>query len=139
MNLVFCEECGKRLLLPTEETPTASSPFLCDSCQPLPAGEADAASIRNGNGDGRARVSGYRCYTVQNALKVLVVDDSKLIRNILRGMFEDNERIEVVGEAANGAEALEMIPRLEPDVVILDINMPVMDGHEATKQIKEMA
>jgi two-component system chemotaxis response regulator CheB len=137
MNLVFCEECGKRLLLPTEETQTTSFPFLCDSCQPPPEDEVAAADISKGNGDGRGRgrVPGYRCYTVQHALKVLVVDDSKLIRSILRGMFEDIERIEVVGEAANGVEALEMIPRLQPHVVILDIKMPVMDGLRTLKHI----
>jgi two-component system chemotaxis response regulator CheB len=79
--------------------------------------------------------SGTRRFTVQNTLKVLVVDDSKLIRRIVRGIFQDSAHIEVVGEAANGAQALELIPQLSPDVVTLDVNMPVMDGLTTLKHI----
>ncbi len=67
---------------------------------------------------------------------VLVVDDSALIRKILIKMLNENG-YQVVGEAANGAEGVELYKDLEPDIVTLDITMPVMDGVTALKQIKE--
>ncbi|MCP4690357.1 MAG: response regulator [Desulfobacterales bacterium] len=68
-------------------------------------------------------------------IRLLVVDDSPFIRGILRKIFESAPGVRVAGEAGNGVEALEMIPRLQPDVVTLDINMPVMDGMTALKHI----
>lgn len=71
----------------------------------------------------------------KNPTRLLVVDDSKLIRGAIRRIFAAESNIKVTGEAANGEEALEMVFRLDPDVVILDINMPVMDGLTALKHI----
>jgi len=68
-------------------------------------------------------------------VKLLIVDDSSLFRKVIRRIAESSGLIEVIGEAANGREALDLIPRLNPDVVILDINMPVMDGLTALKHI----
>ena len=68
-------------------------------------------------------------------IKVLVVDDHTIVRDgicALLGLVGD---IEVVGEAANGSEALKMVKELEPDVVLMDISMPIMDGLEATRRI----
>ena len=67
--------------------------------------------------------------------KLLIVDDSKLIRRAISNIFTDQENIQVVGEASNGREALEILPELNPDVVTLDINMPVMDGLTTLKHI----
>ena len=67
--------------------------------------------------------------------KLLIVDDSKLIRRAISNIFTDQENIQVVGEASNGREALEILPKLNPDVVTLDINMPVMDGLTTLKHI----
>ncbi len=72
---------------------------------------------------------------MKNSCKVLVVDDSKLIRKVICRAFEESENINVVGEAGNGLEALKMLPQLNPDVVTLDINMPVMDGLTALKHM----
>lgn len=58
-----------------------------------------------------------------------------LMRRVICNMFETDEDVQVAGEAGNGAEALEMLPRLDPDVVTMDINMPVMDGMTALKHI----
>ena len=69
------------------------------------------------------------------SVKLLVVDDSKLIRRFLLDVFRQGDPIQVVGEASNGAEALAMIPRLNPDVITLDVNMPIMDGLTALKHI----
>jgi DNA-binding NarL/FixJ family response regulator len=70
-------------------------------------------------------------------MKVLVVDDSDDSRFILRKRLERKRQFEIVGEAADGAKALELIAELGPDIVIMDVRMPVMDGIEATRQIKE--
>lgn len=70
-----------------------------------------------------------------NQYKILVVDDSKLIRRTISRIFESENNFVVAGEAENGKEALKQIPLLDPDVVTLDINMPVMDGLTALKHI----
>jgi DNA-binding NarL/FixJ family response regulator len=68
-------------------------------------------------------------------INVLIVDDHALIREGLRQLFTLEEHIHVVGEAANGFEAIEKIRRLMPDIVLLDIHLPVVDGIAVTRQI----
>lgn len=68
-------------------------------------------------------------------IRVLVVDDSALVRQILTHVLGDASRIEVVGVARNGVEAIEAVKALSPDVVTLDIQMPEMDGMEALRLI----
>ena len=68
-------------------------------------------------------------------IRALIVDDSPSIRTILEMMLSDLPDIQVVGQAIHGAEAVRMVLRLHPDVVTMDIRMPVMDGLEATSQI----
>jgi len=72
---------------------------------------------------------------LENLVRALIVDDSKLIRRLIASIFNQSQQVQVVGEAENGAEALEMMPRLNPDIVTLDINMPIMDGLTALKHI----
>jgi diguanylate cyclase (GGDEF)-like protein len=71
------------------------------------------------------------------ALRVLLVDDHAVVRQGLAALLGAEEDLELVGEAANGLEAVELAARLEPDVVIMDATMPVMDGVEATRRIRE--
>jgi len=71
------------------------------------------------------------------ALRVLIVDDVPQVRQELRGLLQLTSELEVVGEAANGLEAISQAEALRPDVVVMDLEMPVLDGFEATRQIKE--
>ena len=70
-----------------------------------------------------------------NPIKVLIVDYSKLIRRAVRGLLESDPEIVVVGEAENGAQALDLVSKLKPDVITLDVNMPVMDGISTIKHL----
>jgi DNA-binding NarL/FixJ family response regulator len=69
--------------------------------------------------------------------RILVVDDQTLFRTGLTSLLAGDPRVEVVGQAADGADALKQAARLKPDVVLMDIKMPGMDGIEATRQILE--
>lgn len=68
-------------------------------------------------------------------LRVLIVDDSSLVRRVLRELLESDQQITVVGEAANGREALMRVAELRPDIITMDVRMPVMDGLETTEQL----
>ena len=70
-------------------------------------------------------------------MKVLLVDDHALIRKSIRQLLELKTTFEIVGEGSNGMEAVAAVDRLKPDVVLMDMNMPVMSGVEATRAIKE--
>jgi DNA-binding NarL/FixJ family response regulator len=71
-------------------------------------------------------------------LRVLLVDDHDLFRTGLRNLLEE-QTVQVVGEAADGAQAIRMVRELAPDVVVMDLNMPGMSGVEATRQVTTLA
>jgi len=71
-------------------------------------------------------------------IRVLIADDHRLFRQGLRHVFETCKEIEVVGEAENGRQAVKLARRLKPDVVLMDINMPDLDGVQATHLICEL-
>jgi DNA-binding NarL/FixJ family response regulator len=68
-------------------------------------------------------------------IRVLLVDDHALVRRGFRRMLDDDETLEVVGEASNGAEAVELAEKLKPQVVVMDCQLPQMTGLEATRKI----
>ena len=71
-------------------------------------------------------------------VRVLIADDHRLFAEALEAVLSSEARIEVVGRAADGGEAVELARTLEPDVVALDISMPVMDGFEAAAQMERL-
>jgi len=71
-------------------------------------------------------------------IRVLVVDDSATAREAITAILNSVQEIDVVGEAVDGVEGIALAARLKPDVITMDIKMPRMDGHEATRQIMEM-
>ncbi|MFS1514721.1 response regulator [Chengkuizengella sp. SCS-71B] len=70
-------------------------------------------------------------------IKVLIADDHKVVRRGLYFFLRTQEDIEILGEAENGKEAVELANELQPDIILMDVMMPVMNGIEATKAIKE--
>lgn len=74
-----------------------------------------------------------------STLRVLVVDDHELTRLTLQLAFAGQENIQVVGSASNGQEAIDMVKTCHPDVIVLDLQMPVMDGWSASGQIKAIS
>lgn len=72
-------------------------------------------------------------------IRVMIVDDHAVVREGLRTYLDLEDRLTIVGEAANGREAADKVPALKPDVVLMDLLMPEMDGITATKAIKEIA
>jgi DNA-binding NarL/FixJ family response regulator len=70
-------------------------------------------------------------------LRILIVDDDTLIREGLKMILETEEGFEIVGTAANGQDALRLCSENQPDIILMDIRMPVLDGVQATKLIKE--
>jgi DNA-binding NarL/FixJ family response regulator len=71
------------------------------------------------------------------AIRVLVVDDQTLFRTGLTSLLSEDERVDVVGQAVDGADAVKQAVKVKPDVVLMDIKMPNVDGIEATRQIIE--
>lgn len=71
----------------------------------------------------------------ESRIRILMVDDQSLIRRGLAGLLNRNPDMEVVGEAENGEQALDMASRLDPDVILMDVRMPTMDGVTATREL----
>jgi DNA-binding NarL/FixJ family response regulator len=71
-------------------------------------------------------------------IKVLIADDHHLVRAGICSLLEKYDDIEVVGQAKNGLEAVDMTSELQPDVIVMDIGMPKLNGHEATARIKAL-
>src|SRR5665647_221608 len=70
-------------------------------------------------------------------IKVMIVDDHNLVREGLKAVFSQGDEIEVIGEAGSGEEAIEMVDKVKPDVILMDISMPGMNGIQATKLIRD--
>ena len=72
-------------------------------------------------------------------VRILIVDDHDALRRAIRGLLESRREFEICGEAKDGLEALEKVAELKPDVVVLNVIMPVMDGFEAARKIRAVS
>jgi DNA-binding NarL/FixJ family response regulator len=75
---------------------------------------------------------------MMTALRILIADDHELVRRGLRSLLETQPGWEVVAEAANGKEAVQKATELQPEIVVLDLNMPELDGLKAARQIHQI-
>lgn len=107
---------------------------------PLPPAERSAASAESKSGAAprsSRRAAKLRESRGDTPIRVLLVDDHEIVRKGVRRILESIKDLELVGEGADGEEAVELARSLHPDVVVMDINMPRMNGIEATRVIKE--
>jgi len=133
--IIFCEECGARNDLRSDKLGEHLHTFECaECCQRLMVSKPSmGAGGLNAFVEMAIECGSHKL--PQKPVSVMIVDDSTLLRKILREMLTADDQLQVVGEAEHGLKALEMIPELKPDVVTLDVNMPVMDGLTTIKHI----
>lgn len=132
--IIFCEECGARNDLNADRLKEGLLTFECGACRQMLM--VSKPSVGGGGLNAFARiVPETKAGVNAGPISVLIVDDSTVLRKIVREMFGADEQLTVVGEAEHGLRALELIPALKPDVVTLDVNMPVMDGLTTIKHI----
>lgn len=78
-----------------------------------------------------------QAHTGSDTVRVLLADDNARFRSVLRRILERDPEIIVIGEASDGADALDMADRLQPDIVVMDVSMPHLDGLEATHRLRD--
>jgi two-component system, chemotaxis family, protein-glutamate methylesterase/glutaminase len=133
--ILFCEECGTRHDVDEQQVSECGCRFPCKVCN-------EVLMLTAGNTPGGKTAQAAMASPVlippealTKPLDILVVDDSKIIRKVLREIIESDGRNRVIGEAENGKVALQLLEEISPDVITLDINMPVMDGLTTLKHI----
>ena len=72
-------------------------------------------------------------------IRILIVEDQRIVREGLTALLEDEAEVEIAGEAADGQQAVDLFGQIQPDVVLMDLQMPLVDGAEATRRIREQA
>jgi CheY-like chemotaxis protein len=95
-------------------------------------GDTYLESVRLSNGWSHGRIRRGGALAIP---RVFIVDDNDIVRQGVRHILENEDQWEVIGEASNGEEALRLIPKANPDAIIMDITMPVMNGLDATSHL----
>lgn len=115
--------CRITLGVPKKGIPKAQKPADLDN-EPVPenAKKSDASKESNG-------------YVLGETVKILIADDHAVMRQGLANLLEEEEAFEVIGQVANGNEAVRMASEMSPDIILMDVSMPGMDGIEATTHI----
>lgn len=132
--IIFCEECGARNDLSSDRLSDGLLTFECCACKQMLM--VSKPNVGDGGLNAFAQVTPEQSpNTAARPVSVLIVDDSSVLRKIVCEIFAADDQLAVVGEAEHGLKALELIPALKPDVVTLDVNMPVMDGLTTIKHI----
>ena len=132
--IIFCEECGARNDLSTDSLDVNLHTFKCCDCGEMLMVSKPTVGIGGFNAFAKMTPESHK-KKAEAPITVLIVDDSTVLRKIIKEMFASDDQLQVVGEAEHGLKALELIPELKPDVVTLDVNMPVMDGLTTIKHI----
>ena len=133
--ILFCEECGTRNDIDQKQMRGNTYSFSCHVCQEtLVVSLVDKSKGKTVQAAMQHESSSTEADGV-DPLRVLVVDDSKIIRRVLCDIINADKNKTVVAQAAHGREALEKLRECKPDVITLDINMPVMDGLTTLKHI----
>ncbi len=133
--IVFCEECGVRYTLDMKNIKGRLHSFKCRTCGHLITISKEnpgdiippASALLN-------QINYKKPKNKSGVLRVLIVDDSKLFRRMFTQILESDGTLKVVGEAADGNEALDLNETLRPDLITLDVNMPIMGGTTTLKR-----
>lgn len=133
--IIFCEECGARNDLSSDSLGEHHHTFECNQCCEVLMVSKPSMGCGGLNAFASMAPEENASESTDRPISVLIVDDSTLLRKIIKEMFAGDEQLQVVGEAEHGLKALELIPELNPDVVTLDVNMPIMDGLTTIKHI----
>ncbi|MDJ0887869.1 MAG: response regulator, partial [Desulfobacterales bacterium] len=102
--IVFCEECGRQHEIRCPQGCGQEALLACDGCEETLKVPDTASAVATPS---------------EAPIRLMIVDDSRLIRTVVRQMFDTDDRVLVVGEAANGREALQMLSEIAPDVITL--------------------
>lgn len=133
--IIFCEECGARNDLSSDSLSENHHTFQCSQCHEVLMVSKPTMGAGGLNAFAKIPAECSAKASLKRPISVLVVDDSSLLRKIVTEMFAGDDQLQIVGEAEHGLKALEMIPERKPDVVTLDVNMPIMDGLTTIKHI----
>ena len=133
--IVFCEECGERYSLNMKNMKGNLHSFKCQRCDFLiTISKGNPAGIMAPESALLAQIRDQEPENESRPLRVLIVDDSNFSRRMITQILESDGTVAVVGEAVNGSDALEQNEALRPDLITLDVNMPVMGGNMALKR-----
>jgi len=108
---------------------------------PVRAKDESEKTIRHGHPRYKNPCMAAQSYVAHDlkTVRVVLADDHEVVRKGVRGLFDDHPRWTVCGEAENGIEAVDLVRELQPELVVLDISMPLMNGLQAAARIRQLA